>query len=81
MVCSKCNSTICGDCFYYSYLDGEKRKKFIFDSNRLLKPDVMNKLQEYTDSSKPFPTLGFFIKKDILTKEMSFYLAIEKNKQ
>lgn len=41
----------------------------------------MNKLVEYTDYTKPFPTPGFFIKKDFLTKEMSFYMAIEKNKQ
>ena len=46
-----------------------------------MKPEVLGKLREYTDFSKPFPTPGFFIKKDFLTKEMSFYMAIEKNKQ
>lgn len=46
-----------------------------------MKPEVLGKLREYTDFSKPFPTPGFFIKKDFLTKEMSFYMAIEKDKQ
>ena len=41
----------------------------------------MEKLIEYNDYSKPLPTPGFFIKKDFLTKELSFYMAIEKNKQ
>jgi hypothetical protein len=36
----------------------------------------MNKLIEYTDFTKPLPQTGFFIKKNFLTKELSFYMAI-----
>ena len=79
--CNKCQANICGECFYFNFLNGQERKEFIFDGNRLMKPEVLEKLREYTDLSKPFPTPGFFIKKDFLTKEMSFYMAIEKDKQ
>lgn len=79
--CTNCGVTICGECYYYNYLDGEERKKFIFDNHRLFKPDVMSRLIEYTDFTQPLPPTGFFIKKNFLTKEMSFYMAIEKDKQ
>ena len=81
MRCGLCQVNICGECFYYNYLDTEERKEYIFEGNRLFKPEIMEKLIEYNDYSKPLPTPGFFIKKDFLTKELSFYMAIEKNKQ
>jgi hypothetical protein len=41
----------------------------------------MGHLLEYTDFvNRPLPPTGFFIKKKFLKKEMSFYMAIEKNK-
>lgn len=76
VVCTQCATTFCGECYYYNYLNTEERKEFIFDGPRLFKPDVMCKLMEYTDRSQAFPATGFFIKKDFLTKEMSFYMAI-----
>jgi len=46
-----------------------------------MKQDVIGRLQEYTDFVNcPLPPTGFFIKKKFLKKEMSFYMAIEKNK-
>ena len=41
----------------------------------------MGKLNEYNDYSKPLPTTGFFIRKNFLTKQLGFYMAIEKDKQ
>jgi hypothetical protein len=45
-----------------------------------MKNDVLGRLKEYTDFTKPLPATGFFIKKRFLKKELSFYMAIEKNK-
>ena len=67
-VCLNCGVTFCGQCYYYNYLDMDERKEFIFDGHRLLKPDVINRLVEYTDYSKPFPTPGFYLPKHFLTK-------------
>lgn len=41
----------------------------------------MNRLIEYTDFTQPLPQTGIFIKKNFLTKELSYFMAIEKNKQ
>jgi len=80
-VCQKCNTSLCGECYYYNFLSLEERKLYIFDKYKLMKQDVIGRLQEYTDFVNcPLPPTGFFIKKKFLKKEMSFYMAIEKNK-
>jgi hypothetical protein len=60
--------TLCGECFYYSYLNEEERKLYIFDRYKLFKSDVIARIQEYTDYTKPLPPTGFFIKKKFLKK-------------
>jgi len=40
----------------------------------------MGQVKEYVDTNKPLPPTGFFVKKKFLKKELSFYMAIEKNK-
>jgi hypothetical protein len=40
----------------------------------------MARVKEYTDFSKSLPPTGFFIKKKFLKKELSFYMAIQRDK-
>lgn len=40
----------------------------MFDKHRIIKSDVLGKLIEYTDYTKPLPPTGFFIKKKFLKK-------------
>jgi hypothetical protein len=44
-----------------------------FDKKKLMNSSAFLELEEYTDTKKPIPREGFFIKKKFLNRELSYY--------